>query len=72
MQSESQKVLARGEVEDEYMFSSHDLQLLKFITIGFIGLVLLTAACIWLKDFRNDSTFSTITGRMETRETKSE
>jgi hypothetical protein len=32
---------------------------------------LITTACIWLKDFRTSSSFSTMTGRMESTDTSS-
>lgn|GEM_PF-6536072 len=57
--------IGKSELEDEILFDGEVIQLIKWILVCFAGLALLTTACIWMKDFRSDSTFSTITGRME-------
>ncbi|MBT3784124.1 hypothetical protein HOF92_04040 [bacterium] len=63
--------MGRSELNDEVFFGSPVPWLLKWIFISCAALILITTACIWLKDFRTSSSFSTMTGRMESTDTSS-
>ena len=57
--------LLKAELEDEIISVREILMILR-IGVLVVFLVILTFVCIWSKDFRTGSTFSPITGKMET------
>lgn len=61
----SEGEISKFELEDEVLSKDEVLRLLVLGFIGLIFLVFLTTVCIWSKDFRRDSTFSPMSGKME-------